>query len=111
MDISSSGSALAVKMAQAVSAAKGASSPMSTDLGKPAGGADFIDSLDAALKAVSQSQNQATGLQREFQMENPNVSLEDTMIAMNKASISFGAAVQTRNKLVTAYEQIMNMPV
>ena len=65
----------------------------------------------AALKAVSQSQQQATGLQREFQMENPNVSLEDTMIAMNKASISFGAAVQTRNKLVTAYEQIMNMPV
>jgi flagellar hook-basal body complex protein FliE len=33
------------------------------------------------------------------------------MIAMNQASISFQAAVQVRNRLVQAYEQVMNMPV
>jgi flagellar hook-basal body complex protein FliE len=76
-----------------------------------AGGADFVASLDSALAAVSRNQNTATELQRQFQLENSGVSLEETMIAMNKASISFSAAVQVRNRLVQAYEQIMQMPV
>lgn len=75
------------------------------------GGADFVASLDAALKAVSRGQNEAAELQRQFQLENPNVSLEETMIAMNKSQLTFQAAVQVRNKLVQAYEQVMNMPV
>lgn len=74
-------------------------------------GSDFVASLQNALAAVSRNQNAAAELQRQFQLENPNVSLEETMIAMNKASLSFAAAVQVRNKLVQAYEQIMNMPV
>jgi flagellar hook-basal body complex protein FliE len=75
------------------------------------GGADFVASLDSALNAVSRNQQGAAELQRQFQLENPNVSLEETMIAMNKSTLSFQAAVQVRNKLVQAYEQIMNMPV
>ena len=75
------------------------------------GGTDFVASLDSALKAVSRNQQGAVELQRQFQLENPNVSLEETMIAMNKSTLSFQAAVQVRNKLVQAYEQIMNMPV
>ena len=75
------------------------------------GGADFVTSLQSALKAVSETQQQASATQRQFQLENPNVSLEETMIAMNKAQISFAAAVQVRNRLVQAYEQVMNMPV
>ncbi len=74
-------------------------------------GPDFVASLDAALKEVSRGQRDATELQRQFQLENPNVSLEETMIAMNKAQLSFQAAVQVRNKLVQAYEQVMNMQV
>jgi len=74
-------------------------------------GADFVASLDSALKAVSGNQQSATELQRQFQLENPNVSLEETMIAMNKSQLTFQAAVQVRNKLVQAYEQVMNMPV
>lgn len=75
------------------------------------GGADFVASLAGALAAVSRNQNAAAELQRQFQLDNPAVSLEQTMIAMNKASLSFAAAVQVRNRLVQAYEQIMNMPV
>jgi flagellar hook-basal body complex protein FliE len=75
------------------------------------GGFDFVASLDSALKSVSRNQQSAAELQRQFQLENPNVSLEETMIAMNKSQISFSAAVQVRNRLVQAYEQIMNMPV
>lgn len=79
----------------------------------PAGGTgvDFVGSLDAALRAVSRTQQGAAEAQRQFQLENPSVSLEETMIAMNKASLSFQAAVQVRNRLVQAYEQVMNMPV
>lgn len=74
-------------------------------------GTDFASSLESALGAVSRNQNAASELQRQFQLENSGVSLEETMIAMNKASLSFSAAVQVRNRLVQAYEQIMQMPV
>jgi flagellar hook-basal body complex protein FliE len=74
-------------------------------------GSDFASSLDAALKAVSKGQAQAEETQRQFALENPNVGLEDAVVAMSKASISFAAAVQVRNRLVQAYDQIMNMQV
>ena len=95
--------AQAVKTMQAPSAA----ASQATGGGAP----DFIASLDSALQSVSRNQNASSELQRQFQLENPNVSLEETMIAMNKSSLSFQAAVQVRNRLVQAYEQVMNMPV
>ena len=87
-----------------------ASSPAAASAQSGAG-SDFSSSLDAALKAVSRGQSQAEELQRQFAMENPNVGLEDAVVAMSKASISFAAAVQVRNRLVQAYEQIMTMQV
>lgn len=74
-------------------------------------GADFANALGAALQSVSQSQAQSEALQRQFQLENPAVSLEQTMVAMNTAALDFAAAVQVRNRLVQAYDQIMNMQV
>jgi flagellar hook-basal body complex protein FliE len=94
------------QIAQAVAALK----PAAGGVG-PSGKFDFVASLDSALKSVSQVQQQATELQRQFQLENPAISLEETMIAMNKSQLGFQAAVQVRNRLVQAYEQIMNMPV
>jgi flagellar hook-basal body complex protein FliE len=78
---------------------------------KSGAGSEFSSSLDAALKAVSRGQAQAEEMQRQFALENPNVGLEDAVVAMSKASISFAAAVQVRNRLVQAYEQIMTMQV
>lgn len=71
----------------------------------------FSQSLAQALKSVSAAQNEVTGLQREVQLGNPAVSLEETMVAMQKAQIGFQATLHTRNKLVQAYTDIMNMPV
>jgi flagellar hook-basal body complex protein FliE len=96
------------QIAQAVAQLK---APAAAQGAPAAGGTDFMSSLDSALKSVSRNQLQSTEMQRQFQLENPNVSLEQTMIAMNQASISFQAAVQVRNRLVQAYEQVMNMPV
>jgi flagellar hook-basal body complex protein FliE len=74
-------------------------------------GAGFQKALGQALDAVSRSQNEATSLQREVQLDNPTVSLEQTMVAMQKAQIGFSATLQVRNKLLQAYTDIMGMQV
>ncbi|MEO8248427.1 MAG: flagellar hook-basal body complex protein FliE [Burkholderiales bacterium] len=71
----------------------------------------FADALSGALRATSAAQNQAMGMQREVQLENPNVSLEETMVAIQKAQIGFQATLHVRNRMVQAYTDIMNMSV
>jgi flagellar hook-basal body complex protein FliE len=73
--------------------------------------ASFQHAMTQALKVVSASQLEAGRLQREVQLDNPSVSLEQTMVAMQKAQIGFQATLQVRNKLVQAYSEIMNMQV
>ena len=75
----------------------------------PGGG--FSGVLKTALGSVSQAQNQAAQLQREVQMENPKASLEETMVAIQKAQIGFQATLHVRNRMVQAYTDIMNMQV
>ncbi len=78
---------------------------------KAAEGAGFQAQLSQALRSVSETQLQASEMQRQVQMGNPTVSLEETMVAMQKAQIGFQATLQVRNKLVQAYSEIMNMQV
>jgi len=77
----------------------------------PTEGGGFQAALTQALGAVSNSQAEARRLQREVHFDNPNVSIEETMVAMQKAGIGFQATIQVRNKLVQAYSDIMNMQV
>ncbi len=76
-----------------------------------AAGGSFQTAMAQALKSVSAAQMEAQGLQRELQLDNPAVSLEQTMVAMQKAQIGFQATLAVRNRLVQAYNDIMNMPV
>lgn len=71
----------------------------------------FGQALQSALQSVSAAQNDSSQLQREVQLENPAVSLEQTMIAMQKAQIGFQATLHVRNRLVQAYSDVMNMQV
>ncbi|HET9822652.1 MAG TPA: flagellar hook-basal body complex protein FliE [Burkholderiaceae bacterium] len=71
----------------------------------------FSTAMTQALKSVSAQQHEATRLQRELQLDNPAVSLEQTMVAMQKAQIGFQAALAVRNQFVKAYTDIMNMQV
>ena len=73
--------------------------------------AGFQQSLGKALAAVSKSQTDAVAMQRAVQLDNPTVSLEQTMVAMQKAQIGFQATLQVRNRLVQAYSDIMSMQV
>ena len=71
----------------------------------------FSGALKGALQSVSAAQNRSTHLQNEVQMENPSVSLEETMVAIQKAQIGFQATLHVRNRMVQAYTDIMNMTV
>lgn len=71
----------------------------------------FSGALKSALGQVSAAQNEATRLQREVQLDNPKVSLEETMVAIQKAQIGFQATLHVRNRMVQAYTDIMNMQV
>ena len=71
----------------------------------------FAAAMSQALKSVSGQQMEAQRLQRELQLDNPAVSLEQTMVAMQKAQIGFQAALAVRNQFVRAYTDIMNMQV
>jgi flagellar hook-basal body complex protein FliE len=71
----------------------------------------FADNFKTALKEVSKSQNEASQLQTQVQLGNPKVSLEETMLAMQKAQIGFQATLHVRNRMVQAYTDIMNMTV
>jgi flagellar hook-basal body complex protein FliE len=72
---------------------------------------DFASLLKSTLDRVDQSQQRAEALGREFQMGNPKVSLEETMIAVQEANITLQTAVQVRNKFIAAYNDIMNIQV
>ena len=93
----------------------GGTSPLGSSSGIPGtsgvGKAGFGAALSDALKGVSDMQNQASYMQNELQMDNPTVSLEQTMVTMQKAQIGFQAAISVRNRLVQSYTDIMNMQV
>ena len=74
-------------------------------------GASFASAMTQALTQVSAQQMEAGRLQREVALDNPTVSLEQTMMAMQKSQIGFQATLAVRNRLVQAYTDIMNMTV
>jgi flagellar hook-basal body complex protein FliE len=76
-----------------------------------AGKVNFADALKNSLDQVSNAQHNAEKLGERFALGDDKVSLSDVMISMQKASIGFQATVQVRNKLVSAYHEIMNMQV
>ena len=74
-------------------------------------GADFSQALKSAIDQVNQVQQQAQQMTQDFASGSNNVNLQDVMVNLQKANISFQQMVQVRNKLVTAYHDIMNMQV
>jgi len=73
--------------------------------------ASFSSAMTDALKSVSNQRVEAERLQKEFQLGSSSVSLEETMVAMQKSQIGFQAALTVRNRFVQAYTDVMNMQV
>lgn len=76
-----------------------------------AGAADFGRILKSTLDQVSRAQMDAQKLAQDFSAGTGNASLQDVMLSLQKANLSFQQMVQVRNKLVSAYHDIMNMQV
>jgi flagellar hook-basal body complex protein FliE len=78
--------------------------------GAPAG-ADFGSLMKAGLQGVNAAQERATNLATAFEKGTPGVELATVMIESQKATVAFRAATEVRNRLVNAYQEIMNMPI
>jgi flagellar hook-basal body complex protein FliE len=103
-------SAIDNMLGQLRAAAANASAPARA-AAAPSGGVDFAKLLKNSLDAVNRGQVDATRSARDFELGAPGASLNDAMISMQKANISFQQIVQVRNRLVSAYHDIMNMQV
>ena len=75
------------------------------------GAPSFSDMLGQAVGKVNETQQASNQLASAFEVGQSGIDLTDVMIASQKASVSFQAMTQVRNKLVQAYQDIMQMPV
>lgn len=71
----------------------------------------FSNVLKAGLDQVNQAQQKAGDLQTQFEQGVPGVELPQVMLEMQKASVSLRALTEVRNRFVSAYQDIMNMPI
>lgn len=85
--------------------------------GKPAAGqqetpqVNFGDVLKSTIAQVNSAQQTSQEMQKQFELGEEGVNLQDVMVSLQKASLSFQTMVQARNKLVSAYQDIMNTQV
>jgi len=86
------------------------SAPLRTD-NSVANTGGFAAELARSLQRVSTMQNDATVQARGFELGDPDISLNNVMIDMQKAGIAFQATMQVRNRLVAAYQEIASMAV
>ena len=88
-----------------------------SSIGAPAGGptptaeGGFGATMSKALDNVSKVQTDAGELQRAFEMGDPRADLARVMVSMQQSQVAFRATVEVRNRLVQAYQDVMNMPI
>lgn len=71
----------------------------------------FASFLTAAITKISDTQNAARAQTEAFERGEPGLELSDIMVDLQKSSIGLQLGVQVRNRVVQAYQEIMNMPV
>ena len=71
---------------------------------------NFMEAVLGAVEQVNATQSQSRALQESFE-RGDDVPLTDVVMSMQKSSLAFEATLQVRNKVMRAYEDILNMPV
>lgn len=71
----------------------------------------FSEVMGQAINKVNDTQQASSALGKAYERGDPSVDITDVMVASQKASVSFQAALQVRNKLIDAYRDVMNMPI
>ncbi len=77
----------------------------------PDGGVDFSAMLRSSIEQVNNAQQTSSEMAKNFELGKTDAGLQDVMVSLQKANISFQTMVQVRNKLVSAYQDVMNMQV
>lgn len=71
----------------------------------------FAQALSNAIGKVNDTQANASALQQAFELGDPRADLARVMVAMQQSQVAFRATVEVRNRLVQAYQDVMNMPI
>lgn len=71
----------------------------------------FSDALFNSINEINKTQVDAKTKTQEWMSGSSDIGLNDVMLAMQKSSISFSFGMQARNKMIGAYQEIMNTPV
>ena len=71
----------------------------------------FSDALFNSISEINKTQLDAKNTTQQWMSGSSDIGLNDVMLSMQKSSISFSFGVQARNKMLSAYQEIMNTPV
>ena len=77
------------------------------DVGKT----DFSNLLKTSIDKVNEVQKNAGDMAARFELGDKDVDIAEVMVNLQKANVSFQAMTQVRNRLVSAYQEIMNMQI
>lgn len=86
-------------------------SPKGQQVATAVGAGGFAGELQASIQRINRLQQASAAKAEAFQAGDPGVELNDLMVDMQKASVAFQMGVQVRNRLVSAYRDVMNMQV
>jgi flagellar hook-basal body complex protein FliE len=82
-------------------------SPASSE---PVENGGFAAELKRSLNGISDMQQSASTQAENFELGKPGIALNDVMVDLQKANIAFQTGLQVRNRLVAAYQDVMNLP-
>jgi flagellar hook-basal body complex protein FliE len=96
---------------RALSAQASAQTTTARPVAAAGGGDSFGSVLKNSIDGVNNAQSEAVQKQRAFELGDPNTDLSSVMLATSKAQVSFRGMVEVRNRMVSAYQDIMNMQI
>ncbi|MCC5883230.1 MAG: flagellar hook-basal body complex protein FliE [Halomonas sp.] len=101
----------ALAQMQTLAAQAGGSVAKGQQISTQVGQGGFAGELQASIQRINRLQQASAAKSMAFQAGDPNVELNDVMVDMQKASVAFQMGLQVRNRLVSAYRDVMNMQV
>ena len=75
------------------------------------GQGNFSTLMQDSIKEVNAAMQESRAMTTRFEMGDPSVSLAEVMVNSQKAGLQFQAVAEIRNRVLSAYKEVMNMPV
>ena len=75
------------------------------------GQGNFSNLMQDSIKEVNEAMQESRAMTTRFEMGDPSVSLAEVMVNSQKAGLQFQAVAEIRNRVLSAYKEVMNMPV